>query len=951
MAKQEQLQIALVLNPEELLSLNNPIAALAIDKSAKYPSFSVKKLTDKLIAAHFSDLDFITYEQLRALSEEGFNFGISQLKKQYQKNKSGISLDKFLEKAAPRHLQSQVEALLYHWGSQSIYHRIKNLQTKNYLIAKAHISSTRPKLVFEIKKDTEGNFSVHTHIDIADSRFAITAFQQYAFLLLKENTYYILDFNSRQQLLWLQSGAVANYKNNEALFIERVVKKLEQYHQVIKENVFTSNEINCRPSHCVYLSELNDNMLMLTPKWDYEGIIVDLPFQPIHNTVRQGVSYTINRDEWAETNFLEQLKTLHPSFVKQNNFHYLSFEDAKKKQWFLKTYQQLLAADVAVIGMELLRHFRYSPFEPETEFIVIEESDQRIRAKMTIKFGTEILKLAAVQKLLISGQNSILLNDHSIAVFTDEWLEQYARLIKHAKIKQEEITVSKWLAFGLNEGSVKDKMLPTITKAWQDLWMKWQQSEETIFALPNSLKAALRPYQIKGYEWLQLLSEIGAGACLADDMGLGKTLQTIAYICSSIEKNNECKVIIACPMTLTFNWQKELEKFAPNIGTYFHNGNNRSLSQFMNSSTNICIVSYGTLRNDIDAFTKYHWEVVVADESHNVKNTNALTTKAMMQLNADMRIALTGTPVLNNTSELFAQMEFLVPGLLGNLEFFKKEYAQAIDKDGDEYKLQQLQQIVSPFLLKRNKAQVASDLPEKSEEILWCTMGARQQLLYDEIKAQVNKSLFLEIENKGLGENKLNILQAILKLRRICAAPQLLEEYREESESVKLELLIEQFELLKGKKKLVFSQFTGMLSLIAKACQAQGLSYFHFDGSTPLPQRQAMVAQFQDPEDTTEIFLISLKAGNAGLNLTAAEYVFLVDPWWNQAVQQQAIDRTHRIGQTKNIFAYQMLCKGTVEEKIVLLQQKKQTIADGLVHAEEHFVKNLTEADIKFLFN
>src|SRR5690606_10887812 len=414
-------------------------------------------------------------------------------------------------------------------------------------------------------------------------------------------------------------------------------------------------------------------------------------------------------------------------------------------------------ADVAVIGMELLRHFRYSPHTPETVFTVIEENDKRIRAKISIYFGDEKIKLSVVQKLLQSGQNTILLNDHSIAVFTDEWIDQYARLIKHAKVKQEEIIVSKWLAFGLNEGSVKDKMLPTTTKAWQDLWIKWQQSDESIYPLPTTLKASMRPYQIKGYEWLQLLSEIGAGACLADDMGLGKTLQTIAYICSSIEQNLDCKIIIACPMTLTFNWQKEIEKFAPTIGCYFHNGNNRSLSQFVNSSNNICIVSYGTLRNDISEFAKYQWEIIIADESHNVKNTNALTTKAILQLNADMRIALTGTPVLNNTTELFAQMEFLVPGLLGSLEFFKKEYAQSIDKNGDVYKTQQLQQIVSPFLLKRNKAQVAADLPEKTEEILWCTMGERQQLLYDEIKAQVRKSLFLEIENKGLGENKLNI--------------------------------------------------------------------------------------------------------------------------------------------------------------------------------------------------
>ncbi|RYY51989.1 MAG: DEAD/DEAH box helicase, partial [Chitinophagaceae bacterium] len=470
------------------------------------------------------------------------------------------------------------------------------------------------------------------------------------------------------------------------------------------------------------------------------------------------------------------------------------------------------------------------------------------------------------------------------------------------------------------------------------------------YPLPATLNAELRHYQQKGFEWISLLAEIGAGACLADDMGLGKTLQTIAYLCRAIEQNPDAHILISCPMTLVFNWQNELRKFAPQLSAKIHNGAQRNLGEYFSGGYNILIVSYGSLRNDIEQLTAIKWDVVVADESQNIKNTQALTTKALLQLEADMRIALTGTPIMNNTADIYSQMEFLVPGLLGSLEFFKKEYAQPIDKDANEYKMQQLQQIVGPFLLKRDKKQVAVDLPEKTESILWCQMNERQQILYEAVKTQVGESIFLDISNQGLGGSKLNILQAILKLRQICAAPQLLEEYKAENASVKLELLLEQMEKLKDKKMLVFSQFKGMLHLIAQACRNQGHAYYHFDGDTPLAQRKEMVEQFQAPENKTNIFLISLKAGNAGLNLTAAEYVFLVDPWWNQAVQQQAIDRTHRIGQTKNIFAYQMLCKDTIEEKMVLLQQKKANISEGLVHAEENFVKNLSEADVQYLF-
>jgi SNF2 family DNA or RNA helicase len=259
--------------------------------------------------------------------------------------------------------------------------------------------------------------------------------------------------------------------------------------------------------------------------------------------------------------------------------------------------------------------------------------------------------------------------------------------------------------------------------------------------------------------------------------------------------------------------------------------------------------------------------------------------------------------------------------------------------------------MTEPFILRRTKSQVATDLPEKTESVLWCEMGDEQKNIYEQIKNSIRDSIFLDIKQCGIAKSKLNILQGIQKLRQVCAAPQLLKDDEFDSqESIKIEVLMDELTSLKGNKALVFSQFKGMLHLIATKCREKGLSYFHFDGDTPIAMRNELVSKFQEEGNEVRIFLISLKSGNAGLTLTAADYVFLVDPWWNNAVQQQAIDRTHRIGQTKNVFAYKMICKDTIEEKIIALQQKKKVLSDELITEEEGFVKNMTEDDVAYLF-
>jgi SNF2 family DNA or RNA helicase len=410
--------------------------------------------------------------------------------------------------------------------------------------------------------------------------------------------------------------------------------------------------------------------------------------------------------------------------------------------------------------------------------------------------------------------------------------------------------------------------------------------------------------------------------------------------------------LIVCPASLIYNWQTEIEKFAPHLRSYVHHGNQRNLENIDTTNVDVCITSYGTLRSDIETLSAIQFEIVVIDESHNIKSPVTQITKAVNQLQCSCRIALSGTPVMNNTFDLYSQLEFLLPGMFGSREFFKREYADPIDKDNNEEKTQQLQKLTAPFILRRTKKQVAKDLPEKTESILWCNMSMQQKDLYEEIKGQIKDNLFTDIKTNGIGKSKLAVLQGIMKLKQICSSPLLLPaEEQTTNFSTKTDLLLDELSNLGKNKVLVFSQFAKMLHLLADTFTKKNISYYLLDGSTPARQRAAMVADFQQEENTTQVFLISLMAGNTGLTLTAADYVFLFDPWWNNAVQQQAIDRTHRIGQTKNVFAYKMICKDTIEEKIMQLQQTKKELSENLIGDNDGFVKQLTKEDVEFLFS
>ena len=344
--------------------------------------------------------------------------------------------------------------------------------------------------------------------------------------------------------------------------------------------------------------------------------------------------------------------------------------------------------------------------------------------------------------------------------------------------------------------------------------------------------------------------------------------------------------------------------------------------------------------------------ITLKTKSQSIKNPSSKVTKAASLLKAKHRLCMSGTPLQNNTFDIYAQMNFLNPGMLGSMEFFRQEFAIPIDKLGEVESKEHLRRIVYPFILRRTKEQVAKDLPEKTETILECEMESEQRKIYDAYRNDFRAKILGVIEEQGVQKSQLNILHGLMKLRQICDSPAILNEQdRFENHSIKLEELSREItENISNHKALIFSQFLGMLALIKERLMVLGVKYEYFDGSTSAIDRETAIQNFQN-DDSVRIFLISLKAGGVGLNLTAADYVYIVDPWWNPAVEQQAIDRTHRIGQEKNVFAYRMICKNTIEDKIMLLQERKKNLAKELITDETSFVKALTKEDVEYLFS
>jgi len=945
--------IALLFVPAELSRRKDIVRFIHIIKKNGLTQYDIAVLDETIIRRQYGNQPKMVKDAINSVTEHSLIKIEEEIIKKHKLQKSGVPLRQFLLPAYTRRLLQQLETLKPFFPLLKWYHQVPNPTTGNLLIAPCSFSTYKLQLKFEVVN--ENGLQLISWVVIGNASYNINEFRRFHFLLESKNEYFFLSFKDYQTIEWLLQNDPAQYANDASLFAQNILSRLEEDYVVERNNLFDVKTIDVLPIQRVLLSEISNSFLVFTPQWLYDGYLAEGTWKESIETTVNGEALVVKRNKEAETNFKKQLEALHLNFPKQlNGYYHISFAEAQKKQWFLKVYHQLLDMNIELVGIDMLTHFRYSAHKPATIIAVLKKDTNTLVVDFSLKFGEEAVPLAELQKILIAGQRAVMLKDGALGVFPETWLADYATMVKHSKvINKTSLQVPQWLAITEQERENGNSNLKvTISESWWDRWQRWQQPDSIIYPVPTLVQATLRPYQQKGFEWMKMMAEVNAGACLADDMGLGKTLQTICFIADRLQQNNNALALIICPSSLIYNWQKEISKFTPHLRTYVHHGTTRDINNIDKEKYDVCITSYGTLRSDVELLAEIIFDTAVVDESHNIKNPSAQITKAVNQLQAISRVALSGTPVMNNTFDLYSQLEFLLPGMFGNREFFKREYADPIDRDRNEEKIWMLQKLTAPFILRRTKEQVAKDLPEKTESVLWCSMSTAQKNMYDEIRDSIKSNLFLNIKSEGLGKSKLAVLQGIMKLKQVCSSPLLLpKEEQTTDESVKTNVLLDEIINLGNHKVLVFSQFSSMLHLLADALTKKGIAFYLLEGSSTPKQRAAMVENFQQQDNTTNIFLISLMAGNTGLTLTAADYVFLFDPWWNNAVQQQAIDRTHRIGQTKKVFAYKMICKDTIEEKIIQLQQTKKELSENLIGDTDGFVKELTKEDVEFLFS
>ncbi len=557
---------------------------------------------------------------------------------------------------------------------------------------------------------------------------------------------------------------------------------------------------------------------------------------------------------------------------------------------------------------------------------------------------------------LRQGERYVKLGDGSRGLLPEAWLEQFAPLADLAPKREGDA-----LRFQPGQALLLDSLLAArgesvslqVDRQFAALRKRLRSfSGVKPAAAPRVFKGELRDYQKEGLGWMRFLEKFGFGGCLADDMGLGKTIQVLAALADRNRrqpKGAEARPsLVVAPKSVVPNWLSEAEKFAPRLAVADYTGIDRKERIEDFNEYDVVLTTYGTMRQDIKRIGKTPWDYAILDEAQAIKNAASQSAKASRLINARHRLALSGTPVENHLGELWSIFEFLNPGMLG-----KSKSLRALSRgasEGDDARIESLRKGLAPFLLRRTKQQVLPQLPEKNEQRLTCELPPAQRKHYNELRDHYRSALTQRIAKSGIAKSKIHVLEALLRLRQAACHPGLIDKRMKSKPSAKLSLLVEQLtEILdEGHKALVFSQFTTMLDIVKSRLDKVGIPYEYLDGQTS--NRQERIERFQTDE-ACPVFLISLKAGGTGLNLTAADFVFLLDPWWNPAVEAQAIDRAHRIGQTKPVFAYRLIAQDTVEEKILELQAKKSDLAQAVISGDGSLLKSLSADDLQSLLS
>ena len=577
-----------------------------------------------------------------------------------------------------------------------------------------------------------------------------------------------------------------------------------------------------------------------------------------------------------------------------------------------------------------------------------------------IAFSESSVDLPRAVREFLQGNRTVLLDDGSRGMLPLDWLRRHAGelalgLETEGKDGGSASGQEASLRYHKSQALVVDHMVPQDGHAdLEDHFLRIRDELRRFEGLepreaPAGFQGTLRRYQEEGLSWFEFLTRFGFGGVLADDMGLGKTIQVLALLQQRRQNGANAPSLVVAPASLVFNWREEAGRFTPQLGVVSHIGPDRATESGGLEGADLVLTTYGILLRDAARLGGIEFDIAVLDESQAIKNSRSKTFRAAKALRARHRLCLTGTPLENSLAELWSQMDFLNPGLLRSSTRFEEAVAGPASR-GDAEAGESLRRLIKPFILRRTKEQVAPELPDKAEHTLTCSMLGDQSRLYRQTLAHYREAVLEAVDSKGMNRSKIKVLEGLLRLRQIACHPGLVDP--ESSDSGKMDKLRELVREVRsgGHKALIFSQYTKLLGLIKQEFDGLGLPYFSLDGRTTQKRRKQRVDAFQETEESC-FFLISLKAGGTGLNLTAADYVFILDPWWNPAVEMQAVDRTHRIGQEKKVVSYRLITEGSVEEKVLTLQERKQEMVSSVLSGSNDMIKNLTRRDLEHLFS
>jgi SNF2 family DNA or RNA helicase len=701
-------------------------------------------------------------------------------------------------------------------------------------------------------------------------------------------------------------------------------------------------------------------------RYSYEGnkIYANEPAHTFTSFIKKEDKFIFNkysRDYDWELRCRESLGELGYFSEDEINFFPFSDDNRKKEELYSliesinRNYSEITEAGFTLFS-RLDHDFNLLPVEIEINSELVNDW---FDLKAIVTIGKWKIPFNRFRKNILENIREFILPDGTIAILPETWFTRYRNLFELGKTDEDTLRLHKQ-HFALLESVAEES--PSGFEKLQKLLVPDQIPE---VPKPEGMHCELRKYQAEGLNWLNFLQTSGLGGCLADDMGLGKTIQTLALLqhnretmppkgiqlvnqerdlFSAGEENRHTSLLIV-PASLIYNWENEIRKFVPGMKVCSYKGVQRKKSTSYFHNFDVIVSSYHTIRQDIDIISKFQFHYIILDESQVIKNPASMLYRTVTRLKSDYKLALTGTPVENSLTDLWTQLNFVNPGLLGELSFFRREFAKPIEKLGDDEKQSALKKIIQPFILRRTKEMVATDLPPITEQTVYCEMTDEQAKLYDEEKSAVRNSILKSIASSGIEKSAIVVLQGLMKLRQISNHPAMAyDDYA--SGSGKFETVIQDIDsvISEGHKILVFSSFVRHLDLFATELNRKRIRYVMLTGAST--NREKLVNTFQD-DPTTKIFLISLKAGGVGLNLTAADYVFILDPWWNPASEMQALSRAHRIGQDKNVFVYRYITSDSIEEKISRLQEKKSKLAETFISSNNP----LKEIDIEEILN